>query len=360
VLSYRTKIVGSFALAGLSTAVLLGLVVLPAVAKVPGRNGRIVFATFRPGKTSGDTPLFTANPDGSVIRNLSTRSSCCAAWSPDGKRIAISGLTPDGRITTELVDPDGSHAVVEPIRDSTLNLGCSAWSPDGSRMLCSGWDDKHKNRPRGLFSVRVSDWGDLKQLTKNPYGMNDDPGDYSPDGKRILFIREMGQNRNALYTASADGTSVKPVPTGSLVPDCCAASWSPDGKWILFSAVGSIQVAHPDGSDMQAITLKARCLRSSGHPVLAGVSVYQLRCHNGRYITDPNVLDWVAFQPSWSPDGKKIVFSLFVGTSAAAGKRGVFTANANGTDVTALTRPVGEQTRSLDFPGSTDWGPTTR
>jgi hypothetical protein len=354
---------GVFGLAAIAVLVAL-VVVLPAAAKQPGVNGPIVFAKFLPGRSSGDTPLFTVNSDGSGQRRLVAASSCCAAWSPDGGKIAVSSLSPDGRVTTALVNADGSNLDVKTIPDPSLNLECDAWSPDGGRMLCAGWDDKHKDRPRGLFTVRVSDWGDLKQLMTNPdgaQGMNDDPADYSPDGKRILFIREIGQHDDALYSASTNGSSLKPIPTGSLNPDCCSASWSPDGKWILFSVLGSIQAVHPDGSGLHSIALKARCVNPSGPAVLAGSRVYRLHCLKGRFAMNPNVLYWVAFLPSWSPDGKKMVFSLAVQTSATRGTQGVYTANANGTDLKPITTPTAvKKWRSLDFPDSTDWGPLKR
>jgi Tol biopolymer transport system component len=73
---------------------------------------------------------------------------------------------------------------------------------------------------------------------------------------------------------------------------------------------------------------------------------------------DPNVLYWVAFLPSWSPDGKKMVFSLAVQTSATQGTQGIYTANANGTNLKPTTPPTAvKKWRSLDFPDSTDWGP---
>jgi hypothetical protein len=74
--------------------------------------------------------------------------------------------------------------------DPTLNLACWAWSPRGTRLACEGWDDVHPTRPAGVFTVRSSDGGDLVRVTANPYGGHDIPGDYSPDGTRIVFGRE--------------------------------------------------------------------------------------------------------------------------------------------------------------------------
>jgi Tol biopolymer transport system component len=74
---------------------------------------------------------------------------------------------------------------------------------------------------------------------------------------------------------------------------------------------------------------------------------------------DPDRLYWVVVDPVWSPDGKKIVFDLFVWASAKAGRQGLFTANANGSGVRAATKPTRALAKSLDFPGGIDWGAAT-
>jgi WD40 repeat protein len=355
--------IGALAVAALPAPSPAVTLVARSAVKAQGMNGRIVFAKFLPGRSNGDTPLFTANPDGSGQKRLLSASSCCAAWSPDGSEIAVAHLSTDGRITTALINPDGSNVDVKAIPDPTLNLECNGWSPDGSRMVCSGWDDKHPNRSRGLFTIRVSDWGDLKQLTSNPngsQGLNDgDSADYSPDGSQIVFIRENpGEHTDSLFVVSADGSGLKKLPVRLGVTPA-SASWSPDGKWILFGVLGSMEAIRPDGSGEHAIPLRGHCAGRSGPATLAGIRVYRLRCHNGRPTQDPNILYWVAYGPSWSPDGTKIVLSLAIQTSATAGTRGVYTANADGTGLKSVTRPATVRWRSLDFPASTDWGPRT-
>ena len=57
-------------LAGLALAALFAL---PAGAKSPGANGRIVFARFDP--AAGDTFTYTVNPDGSHVQHALLRPS---------------------------------------------------------------------------------------------------------------------------------------------------------------------------------------------------------------------------------------------------------------------------------------------
>jgi Tol biopolymer transport system component len=214
-----------------ATALACAVVAMPAGAKVFGANGRIAFEQADPASTEGDTFVFTANPDGSDVQQLVPSHTCCASWSPDGSKISIAALTDDERITTATVNPDGSDYEVQTIPDPTLNLECAAWSPDGDRFACEGWDDVHPERAAGLFSVRTADFGGLVRLTANPYGGHDIPGDYSPDGTRIAFLREdplRAQGQVAVFVANSDGASPRQVTPWALT-GCCKVSWSPDG-----------------------------------------------------------------------------------------------------------------------------------
>jgi hypothetical protein len=68
--------------------------------------------------------------------------TCCPRWSPDGKHILMAASAPDGRITTGVADPDGSHLRTVPLPPGTLNLGCSqALSLVTGRLACAGWSD---------------------------------------------------------------------------------------------------------------------------------------------------------------------------------------------------------------------------
>src|SRR4051794_8754952 len=83
----------TFAVVVAVVAVVIGLlVVAPAGAKAPGENGRIAFARFDP--DVGDSLTYTANPDGSDVRELLPGfTSESPRWSPDGTEVAVvSGL----------------------------------------------------------------------------------------------------------------------------------------------------------------------------------------------------------------------------------------------------------------------------
>ncbi|MFD3400542.1 hypothetical protein ACFWUU_07710 [Kribbella sp. NPDC058693] len=293
----------------------------PAKAHVYSHNGQIVFD-----RVSADgEAIITSNPDGAGQHPLGV-GGCCADWSPDGSRLALAGPagwpTPDGRIGTAIVNPDGSGYHVLPIPVAGLNLGCFPWSPNGKRLACSGWDDNDPSRS-GVYTVRSSDGGGLVRLAKNPYGGIDDPGDYSPDGSQIVFVRENpnlaeGHNK-ALFVVDTNGSRSRQI-TRWGQGGCCTASWSPDGRWILFDAPApdkhALFVVHPNGDGLHKI------------PLRTGESWYD------------------AFEPVWSPNGKHIAFSMYL---PSLGQDDIFTVRANGTGLVQVTN-------TPDHEGQVDWG----
>ena len=248
--------------------------------QAPNLHGKIVF--IREGEYNGKVTVFTAAADGTDVRRISDYGGG-PLFSPDGTEIMMAGPTPDGqRITAGIVRGDGSHLRTIPIRDPSLNLGPGAWSPDGKRMATESWDDSNPDR-NGVYLVGVPDGRGLTRLTRNPD--HDIPLDFSPDGKRIVFLRaEAATNppTGSLYVVNVDGTGVHRItPPGIDVG--AQARWSPDGKEIVFSGPptepqGSIRVVQPDGTGFRKV------------------------------FEDPK--GGTAATPTWSPDGKKIMFAL--------------------------------------------------
>ena len=292
---------------------IMAIAALPAGAKVHGSNGRIVFGRFDP--AVNDFHIFTVNPDGTNEVQLLPGIAECPRWSPDGNKIQVCVFNPKGLLRPATLDPDGSDFRLLDNPDPTLNLGCWAWSSRG-RLACDSWDDVHPNRPAGVFTVRSSDGGGLVRVTANPYGGHDIPGDYSPDGSKIVFGRENPNvHQFALFVVNADGSDLHRV--SAWQPDFGSASWSPDGQWILTdNAQGGLYVVHPDGTGR--------------HPII-------LQTGPGSYF---------AREPGWSPDGKRLVFTLYL---SSTNQQNIYMARADGTDLRQVTNTGGD----LDF---ADWG----
>lgn len=297
----------------------LALLVLGAPAasgRVPGPNGRIAFAREIP--DLDDTATFTIDPDGTDGARLLPGASQGPHWSPDGSEIAVNSCQNPPECTTAatIVDPVAGEVIRWfEMPDPDLFTACVQWSPDGNRLACEGLGN---NDPalNGIYSLDATDGSDLTRVTSNSGG-EDLPGDYSPDGSRIVFLRaepDRPERRSeALFIAEVDG-SVKPeriTPWGlSEEP----GSWSPDGDTILFAGGGVLYTVSVDEGTIKRIRL-AR--------------------------------PGAAFDPVWSPNGRKIAFALY---RRATSQSDIWTARANGRGMQRIT----QTRRSEHFP---DWGP---
>jgi dipeptidyl aminopeptidase/acylaminoacyl peptidase len=296
-------------------AVIAALVPGLAGANPRGTNGQILFDRADPTAAMFGKSLHVANPDGSGA-SLLRADSCCASWSHDGSRVAVPYITADGRVGTGLVGADGSDYKPLPIDDATLNAPCAPWSSDDTELLCQGWDNSNPARA-GIYTMSA-DGGPLTRITSAPPGGADEPGSYSPDGKRIVFGR-FDQNDNSLglfVLKLNDGQLRQITPLGTLIQSGNDGDWSPQGNEIVFSrhvtadVRGSLWVVHADGSDLHEIHVQG------------------LAC--GGVRSDP--AEYGCHGPRWSPDGQKIVFAA----NSATGSD-IYTVNADGSDLTQVT-----------------------
>ena len=224
----------------------------PTAAPAPVPGGRLAYGRFSP----DGTHVFTSNTDGTGEQALLPSVAEGPRFSPDGRRLAVAAESPQGLIFFGLVNPDGSGYMRFASPDPTLNLGCSgAWSPDASRLVCEGWDDSNAAR-NGIYTVRASDGGGLTRVTTSAGGGRDVLGDYSPDGRQIVFLRDnlVDEEHNTLMVVNADGNDPRVLNDGKVG---LASRWSPDGKTILTEANGSLLLVPVDGSEPSVIEIDA-------------------------------------------------------------------------------------------------------
>ena len=150
---------------------------IPASAWPPTTNGRLAF--------DHADGMVTANPDGTRVLAL-WPAGCCAIWSPDGTKLAVADLTPDGRFSYALINPDGTGRELVGIEVPDLNVGVQAWSPDGVHVASEGEDEVNPAND-GIYIHRAVDGGGLVRIVATPSRRNQ-VGDYSPDGSRLVFI----------------------------------------------------------------------------------------------------------------------------------------------------------------------------
>ncbi len=104
-----------------------------------------------------------------------------ASWSPNGKEIAIEGITKPGVHSMWIVRPDGSGAR-QVVEFPGHTYGGLDWLPDGSALVYSAIVDRHPQ----LFTVPVTG-GTPRQLTRENASVLHPQ--ISPDGRHIAATR---------------------------------------------------------------------------------------------------------------------------------------------------------------------------
>jgi hypothetical protein len=184
-------------LATATAIALAAMVVAPADASFPGRNGRIALA--------GGLVAFTARADGTGFKRIPGKL-WYPQWSADGRSLIF--LRPGGVIWRSR--PTGSHATE--IVDPRLVPAPGRWP----------W--------RGRESV------------------------FSPDGEQVFFTADAGLGTGvrafSIFRVGKDGSDVLRLYDGAV--GLQSPAWSPNGTLIAFtSGTGSIATIRPDGTDFR-------------------------------------------------------------------------------------------------------------
>jgi Tol biopolymer transport system component len=288
-------------------------------------DGPIAFSQSDP--SLGETGIYTINPDGSEIQHLFSRGSEFPHWSPDGGELAI--FCCDDGMAAHFLDPSTGSFRELPPPDAKLETHCGGgWSPDGQRLACESFGVNDPNR-NGIYSIRVSDGGGLARITSNPGG-DDIPGDYSPDGERLVFLRLRPTGPLGIFTIGLNGRDLRQVSPKTVIVDEFGGRWSPDGNQILFAAKtddshrSAIWLVNADGSGAHPLPVTPACGGATADPASIGCSY-----------------------PDWSPDGTRIVFAR---EDANDTDLNIYVVNNDGTDPQQVTNGGG---------GQPDWGVTS-
>jgi len=220
---------------------------------------RLVFASYG----SGAAEIWVMNADGSrPVRLVSGSALMSPTWSSDGRTIAYTTYA-DGNRDIWMVNADGSR-VRRLARTPTLFELDVDWSPGGGRLAFS--TDGYFPH---LYAMRTSG-RDLRRLT--PRGMETAGPRWSPDGRRIVFMR-LGESNleDEIYVLESRGRARVQL-TRNHVMDY-APVWSPDGSSIAFlrstgescwfqcpvprRGSSEIYVMNADGTNVKRLTTNA-------------------------------------------------------------------------------------------------------
>ncbi len=306
----------------------------------PGK-GTITFARDDP--AIGDESIWLIDPDGSDETRLTVNTDwagrpapalssygCCGVFSPDGTRLAVAyddntGGGGDGTwLETRILNLDGSSASTVPVMcggcESVMRLDYTprAWSPDGRLLALESQSSQDPTRSGINIAPMTGPW--LTQVAGNHI---DFPVSFSPDGRSLLFVRlhEPDSSQGVLFeldvpavmkggSSGTRGAARQITPPGVQVMSRDffgrPASWSPDGKQIVYAATD-------ENGDPQHMSL-FMVEDESGPP---------------QRLTEPAAFVSGA---DWSPDGAWIAFAAHVGPG-----NDLFLIHPDGSGLTNLT-----------------------
>lgn len=203
----------------------------------------------------------------------------------------------------------------------------------------------------------------------------EDPA-WSPDGKRIAFVASRTRGEfysplGPLYVMNADGSGLRQLTPNELTAS--APSWSKDGRWIAFShrtqtlteSSRDVFVVRPDGSELHRLVSDAvDPAWGPGGTRIAYSDTNRFRILTAsregkeiRVVADPGPESGGEgscksdgfYQPTWSPDGEFVAFSVSAGEGGECGF-----------DVyIGVSRGYGAKTKVLvnDWVGDPHWSP---
>lgn len=245
----------------------------PIVPKeaLDGRGGGLV--AFE-NEANGDYnfELWIMNADGSAQTRLTNSPGYdgSPSFSPDRKKLLFTS-TRDGDAQLFVLDLD---ALIKGNRNPPLAKLTStgrnyypAWSPDNSRIAYSVYTKAN------IFELYTMDTNgkNARKLVELP---NSSHASWSPDGKKLVFVSGIDSGQE-IFRVNADGTN--PVRLTSNSTSDNMPDWSPKGDMIAYCA----------GADTYDIWI----MDSDGR--------------NPRCIAKTSGLDEF---PKWSPDGSRLVY----------------------------------------------------
>jgi Tol biopolymer transport system component len=190
----------------------------------------------------------------------------------------------------------------------------------------------------GDLWVAAADGSGARRLLVNAYG-----ADWSPDGRRLAFVRRAG-SIESIWVADADGGNLRRLTRGGrhLEPE-----WSPDGRRIAFSAAGEIWTMRADGSQRRPLVRRQQRWHEHHSPTWARSGIVyssnragffnpELYAVPARRLTFTRGSDGVLGDdgmPTFSPGGRRIAF-----TSNRTQRSEIWLMNADGSAQRQLTR----------------------
>jgi len=332
-------------------------------------------AFVRERSSGGEAGIYaTAVGSDQLVELTNNDDDCCPVWSPDGRWIAFSRVH-DHQYSIHLESAHGEAEQKEKTEkaivtessafkltssisiERTLDTGGIAprrgeidWSPDGKSIAFAG--------PDGIY-LRALDHSGVRRITETPPLSEDWGPSFSPDGKKVLFVRDhqldLSNEIRSVSATGGDWTHIFSEPGRIASPP----RWSFDGKSVIFS---SNRTGHPA---LWRVALDARDsavqISEAGSPawdpavsrlgyrlayerLLRSLSIWQMNLTDSHdqhpYLIVSSTSDTDQGPgPQFSPDGQKLAYM-----SDRSGTMEIWISNRDGSNPFQLTAVGGAGT----------------
>ncbi len=180
-----------------------------------------------------------------------------------------------------------------------------AVSPDGATLVYSVWEEK-----RYAHKLRVLSIGKRVKASDNGWGVG---AAFSPDGSQLLYLSEAkGDGKYWITVASADGKSPRDLRFEGSNPEGNPPSWSPSGQEILLINPAGTYLIPVVGAEGRRITVKT--LGNASWSPDGKQIVYELKGGGISTLTvesgdiDGITRSRVGLSANWSPSGQHIAW----------------------------------------------------
>jgi Tol biopolymer transport system component len=355
--------------AGQTTAAALTMDSTVANVKINGNNGTAL--------TVGSGRVLTAQALNSAGETVLVAPS---QWEWTSSNVTNFTLTPSGESASLIANSVGLTTITLKDTESgktittTISSRNMSFADSKIAYVCGSFRLANNDYVNDICTIRP-DGSNQTRLTDTNYSVYNSSPLFSPDGKKIIFVR----NSRELYSMNADGSGLTLLDSATGDFTIGITVFSPDGSKIAFikdnpgpiatrARFSQIYAMNIDGSNK--INLTQNTLGDLGPStvswsvdskkvIFTSSNSFNTNAANGTFIVDPdgNNLNSLTGDLVWlsrpkSPDGKKVAYVLFTSTNI-----NVYTRWTDGTNETLVftapsTPPWGES--SL---GAVIWSP---
>jgi Tol biopolymer transport system component len=308
-------------------------------------GSRIAFVA----RIGSEYEIHTMAPDGSDPRRVLNEADAglnaisSPTWSPDGAHIAFAGYAGDEQ---DIYVVDAAGMVMENITDNAVyddepswGLAASSLPPSGSATATPAPEEPKAPAPTATPAP-------TRTPTRKPAAAptaTSTPRPSAPPSPRarIAFVSLRDGDATELYVMDADGANVTRLTDNDLGES--QLDWSSDGAALAVYAHGGpgarsgLWVVRADGTERRDLGVvgAAPSWSPDGKTILYynrdfALSVINADGTNERLFTDMNL--GPSFYPSWSPDGSRIAFLA----ERSSANKNAYALDADGTHLVPL------------------------